>query len=210
MGIIDKIKEGINELIKEGEVVAGDRSKNTFFSSKKDFSLETEAREAFLAAKEKLFDVNGWTKIPALANSTFHLYDGNGFPLASKRVKVGDYIKILLPGPLPENWVKVIDLKDAEEFAEFTVKPSHDPVTSGDETVVEHFFHEGARSIFKVKKEGLTIIASEEGKNEAINNEGQEAGTRKVLNTMVSEGGWVGFQKYQWKNLTDFLVGKID
>lgn len=208
MGIINKIKEGLNEIKKEGEVVAGNQAKDTFFSSERELSSEEEARQLFLESKEKLFDVNKWSKIPALASSSFHLYDGNGFPLATKKAKIGDFIKISLPGPLPENWVQIIDLKEEEEdSAEFTVKPSHDPVTTSDQDVVEHFFHPEARSIFKVERQNLKVIASETGKNESINNEGKKAGDRKVLNTLISEGGWAGFQKYQWKTLTDYLVG---
>ena len=45
------------------------------------------------------------------------------------------------------------------------------------------------------------------GVNEAINNQDAEAGSKGLINTIVSEGGWAGFQKYQWKNLTDYLVG---
>lgn len=207
MGLIDKIKEGFNELRKEGEVVSGDRSKETFYSSSKQFTDEALARQEFIRVKDRLFDVNAWNKIPAIANSSFSLYDANGFPLAKKHAESGDFIKIVLPGPLPENWVKIIDLKEEENVAEFTVQPSPDPTKAGDKNVVEHFFHEGARSIFKVERHGLEIVASEIGKNEGINNEGQTAGDRKVINTLVSEGGWAGFQKYQWKNLTDYLVG---
>ncbi|HYG38321.1 MAG TPA: hypothetical protein VD908_06875 [Cytophagales bacterium] len=207
MGLIDKIKAGFNEIRKEGEVVSGDRGKDTFYSSEKQYSDEISAKREFIKAKDRLFDVNAWSKIPAIINSSFSLYDANGFPIAKKHAESGDFIKIVLPGPLPENWVKIIDLKEGENNAEFTVQPSPDPTMSKDKSVVEHFFHGESISIFKVERKGLEIIASETGKNEKINNEGKEAGDRKVINTLVSEGGWAGFQKYQWKNLTDYLVG---
>lgn len=47
-------------------------------------------------------------------------------------------------------------------------------------------------------------------KNEGINNKGKEAGNRKLINTLIAEGGWAAFQKFQWEKLTDYLVHKIE
>lgn len=207
MGIIDKIKEGINKIKEEGEVLAGNKSKDSYFSSKREFSDEASAIQAYQSAKEKLFDVNTWNKIPAIATASFSLYDSTGFPLAIKKPRLDDFIKIVLPGPFPENWVKVVEIKEEENCAEFTVKPSHDPTTLADKSIVKHFFSPEASSTFRVEREEKGLIASEIGQDEVINNEGTEGGERKALNTLISVGGWAGFQKYQWKNLTDFLVG---
>ena len=43
-----------------------------------------------------------------------------------------------------------------------------------------------------------------------INNKGEEAGDRKMINTLLAETGRVGFQQFQWKLLTDYLVHKIE
>jgi hypothetical protein len=55
-----------------------------------------------------------------------------------------------------------------------------------------------------------TLFAFEIGKNEGINNQGEDAGDRKLINTLIAEGGWAGFQELQWKKLTDYLVHRIE
>jgi hypothetical protein len=207
MGIIDKLKEIIQGVKEEKAVIEGEKSKDSYYSSKKKYFDEFEAIEAFQRSKEKLFDVNGWSEIPALANSTFELHSPLGSPLVTKKPKKGDFIKIDLAGLMPDNWVIVTEVKEGETFAEFTVQPSHDPNAERQEGITEHFFRKDARSTFRVERRGDLIIAEEIGRDEAINNQGEEAGNRKVLNTMIAEGGWVGFQKYQWETVTSFLVG---
>jgi hypothetical protein len=103
--------------------------------------------------------------------------------------------------------VNVTDITRNEISAEFTVQPTYDPTQKDDKTVTDHFFQDQARSIFRVERAGLEITASEIGVNEAINNREGEAGEKGLINTLVSAGGWAVFQKHQWKNLTDYLVG---
>jgi hypothetical protein len=116
-----------------------------------------------------------------------------------------------LPGPVPENWVIVTDIKEEENMAEFTVSPSIDPTEKNKERKeIKHFFIDEATSTFRVEILDKTIYAFEIGRNEGVNNEGEEAGKRKLINTLVAEGGWAGFQKFQWEKLTGFLVHKIE
>jgi hypothetical protein len=103
--------------------------------------------------------------------------------------------------------VRVIEVSSGEDSAQFTVQPSYDPTKKEDERVTDHFFQDKARSIFRVERNGSEITAMEIGINEAINNQKAEAGEKRLINTLVSEAGWAGFQKYQWQNLTDYLVG---
>jgi hypothetical protein len=117
----------------------------------------------------------------------------------------------LLPGPVPENWVIVTDIQQQENSAEFTVSPSTDPRAKGSEREeIKHFFIDEATSTFRVKLLDKTLFAYEIGKNEGINNQGKEAGKRKLINTLISEGGWAGFQEFQWKKITDYLVHEIE
>lgn len=69
----------------------------------------------------------------------------------------------------------------------------------------DHFFTSAATSTFKVERKKETIYAYEIGKNEFINNK-EESGGRGLINTLIAEGGWAGFQKLQWKKLTNYLV----
>jgi hypothetical protein len=71
---------------------------------------------------------------------------------------------------------------------------------------VAHFFGGEATSTFRVELQGNTLVASEIGRDERINNQGNEAGGRAVVNTLIAEGGWALFQQMQWKKLTDYLA----
>lgn len=121
--------------------------------------------------------------------------------------EIGYFIKIVLPGSNLENWVKVTAIHATDTMAEFTVHPSERPKELDQEQeVIEHFFSKEASSTFRVVRQGNTLSAYEIGKNEGINNQGQEAGNRALLNTLVAEGGWAGIQALQWDKLTRYLV----
>ncbi|MEX1239724.1 MAG: hypothetical protein WEB30_08400 [Cyclobacteriaceae bacterium] len=207
MGIREKTSEGIHKIKEEAKVLKGEKSKDKEYSSTREFIDEVSAKFEFSRAKERLYDVNGWSAIPGIANSVFELYSPDGQPVKRNYVEEGDFIKIDLPGPLPFYWVKVTALSDSENHAEFTVQPTYDPTEKDDKAVTDHFFQDQARSIFRVERKGRVLTAREIGLNEAINNQKEEAGEKGLINTLVSEAGWSALQKYQWKNLTDYLVG---
>ena len=196
-----------DQITKEIEVVKGERSKIKVYNSARAFPDIETAKLEFAKAKKKLFDVNAWSSIPGIGNANFTLHTPAGVRIGTGTATNGDFIKIDLPGPVPYYWVEVLNIKEEEDLAEFTVKPSHDPSQSEKREVTDHFFHEEARSTFRVQRRDNEIVAAEIGTGEEVNNEGREAGKRAVVNTVVAESGWAFFQKNQWKNLTDYLVG---
>jgi len=187
----------------QAEVVKGDATKDVVYVSQHTFADDAETDAAFARSIDKLLDVNGWSGLSSFS-ADFELHDQNGQPKAD-RVAVGDYIKIVLPGPMPENWVHVIDYSAQENQVDFTVRPTHDPAKANT-AETDHFFTEEARSVFRVERAGTTIKASEIGRDEAINNHQPEAGDRAIINTAIAAGGWLFYQKLQWKLLTDYLV----
>lgn len=200
-------KDFLDDAKQEGEVIKGEATKDKRYSSQYAYQDEQTALAAFARSKEKLFDVDGWSDLPGLT-ATFELYDATGSRKQKKQPQVGDYIRIDLPGPFPENWVQVKDIRLGDQEVEFTVQPSQDPCEKkeGEQGEVEHFFSKEASSTFRVERQGNEIIGWEIGKNEGINNQGPEAGDRAIINTLVAEGGWAFFQKMQWKKLTEYLV----
>ncbi|MEP2058084.1 MAG: hypothetical protein ABJJ05_09780 [Maribacter litoralis] len=169
---------------------------------------ESLVNELFQAAKEKLYNVNLWSNLPGIT-SHFQMYTSAGDKKQSPKPEVNDYIKINLPGPFPENWVIVTEVTEEKDMAQFTVSPSESPVEKWEQDEeIEHFFIKEATSTFQVERKDNSIYAHEIGKNEGINNEGDEAGNRKLINTILAKGGWAGFQQYQWKKLLDYFVNK--
>ncbi len=186
-------------------MLQGEETKDKVYQNENSYPTEQEARTAFERSKQKLFNVNDWTKLSGV-NSTFELYDSRGRTTALKP-EVGYYLKIILPASTIENWVKIADLREEDNLAEFVVHPSEKPKELGEgEAEVEHFFIKEASSTFRVTRQGNTIHGYEIGKNEGINNQGEDAGDRAVLNTFVAEGGWAIFQELQWDKLTRYLV----
>lgn len=204
MSLQEKASHEIREQVK---VLTGEKAVDKQYSSERQMSDEDSAQAEFNVSKRRLFDVNAWSSIPAIANSRFQLHGRDGIQLNTERVKEGDFIMIDLPGPLPYYWVKVTEVTEQEDMAEFTVQPTYDPTVKEDKTVTAHFFQDQARSTFRVQCQGTVISAHEIGVDEAINNQSVEAGGKGLVNTLVAQAGWAGFQQYQWKNLTEFLVG---
>ncbi|QHL85910.1 hypothetical protein GU926_00010 [Nibribacter ruber] len=197
--LFDKIK-------KEFKAVLGEDSKDKFFQSENTFPDEESAIQAFAEAREKLFNIEGWSDMTGIT-STFELYNAQGQRDISRKPTVGDFIKIILPASTIENWVKVVDVTEEENLAKFVVQPSQNPQKPAQPAgKTEHFFTEEATSTFLVARQGNTLLACEIGQNEVANNHGQEAGDRPLLNTVISTGGWAGFQAIQWGNLTKYLV----
>jgi hypothetical protein len=197
--IVDKVKEEIN-------VLKGDEAKDKMYQNEQDYPDQMSARTAFEESKKKLFNVNLWSNLEGI-NSTFELHDERGRKTTAEMPEIGFYVKVTLPATNMENWVQVNDIRTSDNMAEFTVQPSSKPNPPADEEeVTEHFFTSEATSTFRVEVQGTKLIGSEIGKNEFINNQGEESGDRAVMNTLVAQGGWAGFQELQWDKLTSYLV----
>ncbi|AHM59509.1 hypothetical protein D770_06230 [Flammeovirgaceae bacterium 311] len=206
MGIDDFLKKIKTEV----DVIKGDETKDKFFFSSAEYPNIDEAVSAFQLSKEKLFHVNNWSRLPGVA-SGFKVHHASGEVKESGIPQVGDFLFIDLPGPSPDTWVEVIDVNEGADWAEFTVRPSHDPKDTGKpERKVEHFFADEATSTFRVERKGNIISACEIGMKEGINNRGKEAGGREIVNTLIAVGGWILFQEIQWRKLTEYLVHKIE
>lgn len=197
--ILEKVK-------KEWDALLGEEAKDKFFKNEQTYPDEATARQAFERSKQKLFDVNQWTQLAGV-NSTFQLYTPQGEKSSATRPSVGDFIQIILPATTIENWVNISEVVEEDNVAQFVVHPSPKPQPIAEnETEVKHFFTKEASSTFRVFLDGTTLKGMEIGKNEVINNHGPEAGDRALLNTLISEGGWAGFQDHQWDKITKYFV----
>ncbi|WMJ72103.1 hypothetical protein RCC89_02805 [Cytophagaceae bacterium ABcell3] len=202
-----KVDEKLKEVVeRESQVLQGEEGRSAIYYSRKAFDYAEEAEEAYRQAVDKLFDVNGWSDIGGLTTAKFSLYDPDGKP--TDHLELGCFVKVELPGPFPENWVRVNEVYEEDFVAEFKVHPSHSPLNKEHQEVVDHFFTSDASSSFRVTLKEKLLSAYEIGRDEYINNRDEESGDRKVTNTLISEGGWMAFQKIQWQSLTDYLVGE--
>ncbi|MFC5411635.1 hypothetical protein ACFPMF_20100 [Larkinella bovis] len=198
-----KIKEIAEAIENSLEALKGEKAIDKKFSSQKTLPDEASARQVFAQARERLFDVDRWSDISNFTAS-FFLHNVQGNPKPAGRPERGDYIKIELPGPTPVNWVTVVEIVDDAKKVSFTARPCPDPHGSGGQT--DHFLQDSSTSTFQVEWRGHTVKASQIGRNEMANNQKPEAGDRALINTVVAGGGWLFYQKIQWKSLTAYLV----
>ena len=199
-----KLKSIVDQLQHEVNVIQGEATKDRVYTSCRTLPDERAAGEAFATSVAKLLRVNGWSALSSLS-ADFELYDSVGRAKPDGPASVGDFIRIMLPGPTPANWVHIIHASRDEKLAEFTVQPSPDPMDNKPDQI-EHFFDDQARSTFRVALDGCTVSAYEIGLQEAINNQQPQAGDRALVNTLIAETGWLFYQKIQWQLLTDYLV----
>lgn len=195
--ILDKIRH-------ELKLMRGDASQDMTYQSQRTFPTEAAARQAFDQAVDRLFRVDAWSALSSFT-ADFSLHDSLGNPKPDGTPTINDYIQIRLPGPLPANWVRVIDRAQEENRAAFVVQPSHNPQAADPQTVA-HFFDGLASSTFLVERTGDTLTAYEIGLNESVNNQEPQAGGRATVNTVIAETGWLFYQQVQWKMLTDYVV----
>ncbi len=195
----------LDKILHELKLVRGDASQDMTYQSKRTFLSEAAAQQAFDEAVDRLFHIDAWSDLSTFT-ADFALHDPQGVPKPDGTPAVGDYILIQLPGPLPENWVRVVNRVQQENWAAFVVRPSHNPQPANPQTI-EHFFDGRASSTFLVERTGTTLTASEIGLDESINNQGVQAGDRAAVNVLIAETGWLFYQQFQWKTLTDYLVG---
>lgn len=173
-----------------------------FKSSRKHVSLDL-AKSQFEHARTRLLNVNNWSGL-GWFTARFELYDPNLIH-SSTLLEQGSYIKISFPFLLPESWVKVTEFYTDDTKAYFVVYPVSDPFANPTKTI-SHFLKPESSSIFKVQLEGLKISGYEIGRNERINNQAEQAGNRKLINTIMAWGGWLVMQNYQWDKLTKYFV----
>src|SRR5688572_16976863 len=196
--LFDKLKH-------EAKALMGEASKDKYFSAEQEYPNEATAKQEFLNAKKRLFNIAKWQEESGI-QTAFELYNKQ-LQKSAEDPQVGYFIKVILPGIKVENWVEITEVIDRENLVSFTVHPCSNPQTPDPKT--EHFFVKEASSTFQVELIGNKIIGCEIGKDETINNQ-EEAGNRSAINTLIAEGGWAGIQKIQWGNLAEYWCGKKD
>lgn len=170
------------------------------------FTTIEEANAFYEIAKERLLNVNKWDEVAKLPSSTFILCDPSGERI-SRKVQLGDYLKIDIPGPGTStgdgyDWVKVEFIEeehqDGADITSFRVRPTDNPQSP--EKAVAHFFDDAATSTFQVKKIGNVVTAEVHGRNETPNTHTDHV-LDNIRNTIVGLGAKVGASYPQWKGL---------
>jgi hypothetical protein len=188
----------------------------TDVESSKEFKLTEETKAFFEVCKQRLLNINGWSKLSGIAGANFKLADKDGNEIEREVAQKGDYFKIDIPGPGPVtgdgyDWVQIEDIEDQTnnqgeyQVVAIRVRPATNPKNS--KADVAHFFTNEATSSFIVERKGNVVTAGVHGRNEKPNTRAK-AVVDKTRNVMVATGAFIGFSEAQWKSLVNGILGK--
>ena len=181
--------------------------------SKNTLGTVSEAVFHFKCIKKRFFDINSWELFAGEEQAEFALCDDDGKLILSKP-EVGNYVRIKIP--ILHNliggsydWVKIecIDSEETEdtEMVFVRVRPSVNPEKKNG--IIAHFHKAEATSSFIIKREGKKISCEVHGRNELPNTDHLTL-LQKLRNEVVSFGGAVFANKFQWKSFTDGIIEK--
>lgn len=167
---------------------------------------DADATRAFDAQVDRLFDVHNWTELSGVENASFALFNPQG-DRTDREARVGDFVRVDLPGPVPMAWVRIESASRDGSRAEIVVRPSHDPtLATPDPSITAHFFTNDATNTFSVSRSGRTVTADVTGRNENANSAQTTGLVDRVVNRVTSEVAWgafdVGLQGHQWERFT--------
>ncbi len=189
-----------------------DEEHSSIACAEKTFADETRAAKIFSSLKTKLSNVDEWNAHAML--SSFKLFDESGRELQTKTIAVGNFMQISLTGTVKYDWVRITDIDEAPDEFIIRVKPTFDPTdTSGDKSVISHFFTDESINNFCLVRKAERVALYVIGLNEKMN-AGETGGTLEtVRNAAVNLGSYLGIQRGEWKKfchhfMEDFADGQ--
>lgn len=178
--------------------------------SYKQFDDTEKTIEQYAVLKQRFLSVNEWKSYCGENFADFRLHDSLG-EYAERIPKVGDYIRIDIPGPggfeaKGYDWVEIVEInnhhinKDELENLMIICRPSSIP---GDEKNhhISHFYSAEATSTFMISRTKNSVKAAIYGRNESPNWNANFLD--RIRNFSVAVGGMIGISKIQWKKLSD-------
>jgi hypothetical protein len=172
-----------------------------------------DAEDWFVSVKERLLDVNKWSKYSGSASPEFTLTDSHCKTL-KRHAHKGDYIRIDIPGSGIEKgteydwvWVEAIEYDDYPDEDRETIalklRAAQSPTANMDRETT-HLFDNEATSTIVAERSGKTLICHYYGRNETASTDAQP--TDAALNSVVRRT-WLGFSDLQWSDLIRGLLG---
>ena len=182
-------------------------------TSRLEADTRHEALLLFQNASNRLMDINNWQKICGGEGAEFTLTDKQGEKVNNGHPKIGDLIKIKLPGPANKegegfDWVRIEEFEDSKsllsdsEVFGFRVRPVENPKNKTGNGA--HFYTTDATSTFLIIRYSHSVFALERGKNETPNDRG--SWTTKIRNWVVALAAMIGLSKPQWQRLMSGLL----
>lgn len=162
---------------------------------------ETRVGGDYAKQRAALLDVNNWGD-SGMMSADFQLVDGRGNEINNRPPRVGDFIRLDLPGPTGNDYVQIENIIDNSDMTSITVRPSRDPGSSSTDTA--HFFTSDATNTFTLRRSTSTngepiSVMQVNGRNEVANS--------GLMNWAVSTGAeYTPMQTLQWEGMLDHVL----
>ncbi len=191
------------------EANSQDSNENSVSFAKRDFTTLEKAQTAFLRLKEKLLNLDNWSENSGL--SSYELFDENGNVRPDKTLAADSFIRIALTGSGKYDWVKVIEIYEAEDEFVIIVNPTFDPTGDNpDKTSTSHFFSAEATNNFCLLQNDKSVDFYVIGINEKQNSGETENTLEIVRNVAVANlGSYLGIQKSVWTKFCENFLSSV-
>lgn len=174
-------------------------------SAEQDFADESKAADVFSIIKKMLLSIDEWNEHAML--SSFTLFDRNGNETAEDAFLVENFIRISLKGSMKYDWVKIVDIFEAENEFAMTVKPTFDPTEEKrDENVISHFFTDEAENNFCLVRKSHRVGVYVIGLGEKMNSTETDNSLETIRNAAVNLGSYLGIQTSEWEKFCRHLL----
>ncbi len=139
--------------------------------------------------------------------STYKLFDEAGNSLKTDEIFLGVFIRIWLKGSGKYDWVKVIDIFEANDEFVITVQPTYD-LTEGnsDKNLTSHFFTNESTNNFCIVRDFKTVTFYIIGLDEKLNMNKTENTLETVRNVGAKLGSYLGIQKGEWERFSEGFI----
>ena len=182
-----------------------EENESSIVAAEKTLLSEAEADKFFSLLKEKIQLKKCWNKHGSL--SSYELFNERGEQLETGKIAPGVFIRINLKGSGKFDWVKVVDIFEAENEFVITVRPSFDPTAENpDKSIVSHFFTDASTNNFCIVKDFKTIKFYIIGLDEKQNLSETANVLQTARNAFVNLGSHLGVQRSEWGKFTESFV----
>lgn len=182
-----------------------EENESSITSAKKTLLSEAEAGGAFSILKTKILSIQQWNEHGSL--STYELFDEAGNSLKTDEIFPGVFIRIWLKGSGKYDWVKVIDIFEAEDEFVITVQPTYDPTEENpDKNLTSHFFTSELTNNFCIVRNFKTVTFYVVGLDEKLNTNKTENTLETVRNIGAKLGSYLGIQKGEWERFSEGFI----
>jgi hypothetical protein len=190
------------------------QKKGAHFDVRASIPLDERALaiQHYLACRQRLFHVSLWGVYARENTRTFVLTDMKGRSIYRK-AKVGDLIKVHLPGPRSwkgdgADWVRVEHIREEtnerldEVYTAILLRPCANPTLKSNE--VAHFYDAESTNTLLVCRHKTEVIASIHGRNEQVNTDTDFFD--QLRNLVVALPAKAGLSNPHWRKLAEGLI----